>query len=169
LSTKDIIIGDVTASVTGYVEYDATEKGGGLGTQHRNGYPDLAAWITHDPDNESFVFRKFDRLSARNLLNLQNELLALEEKIDKLDRIMSESQDPNVLLSMKQWEDCERRAKSSGPEHHKQELDKSLRGKIKEYRKSPLHTTASNHELNTTQTKPSLSRGMGENRVVFEL
>lgn len=35
-----------------------------LGT-HRDGYPALAAWISHDPDNETFIFRKFDRLAAK--------------------------------------------------------------------------------------------------------
>jgi hypothetical protein len=112
------------------------------GTQRRNGYPDLAAWIAHDPDNESFVFRKFNRLSARNLLNLQNEMLDLEERIDKLDREMGESKDPNVLLSMKRWEDYSRRANQlPGPERQKKELEKDLREKIKEYRKSLISSS----------------------------
>ncbi|RYP21279.1 hypothetical protein DL765_002328 [Monosporascus sp. GIB2] len=51
----------------------------------RDGYPALAAWIGKDPDNETFVFRKFDRLSARNLLHLQCQLIQLEDEIDELD------------------------------------------------------------------------------------
>jgi hypothetical protein len=56
--------------------------------RQRSGYLSLAAWIAHDPDNETYVFRKFDRLSARNLLNLQNELIALEAELAAIDNQM---------------------------------------------------------------------------------
>jgi hypothetical protein len=43
-----------------------------------NGYATAASSIAQDPDKETYVFRRFDRLTARNLLNLQGELLALQ-------------------------------------------------------------------------------------------
>jgi hypothetical protein len=59
----------------------------------QDGFPALAAWIGRDPDNETFVFRKFDRLSARNLLQLQCQLIQLEDEIDKLDDAARKSPD----------------------------------------------------------------------------
>lgn len=107
------------------------EKGG-----HRDGYPSLAAWIAHDPDNESFVFRKFDRLGARNLLNLQSQLISLESKIERLDNLMRNNGDPEVLLSLARWETYEERTKDpSSIEYEKMMLEKELKDKIKEYRK----------------------------------
>ena len=49
----------------------------------RQGYPRLAAFINCDKD---FVtFRKFGRLQARVLLSKQDELIALEEKLQGVD------------------------------------------------------------------------------------
>ena len=59
----------------------------------RDGYPALAAWIGRDPDNETFVFCKFDRLSARNLLHLQCQLIQVEDEIDKLNDKARKSSD----------------------------------------------------------------------------
>ena len=58
----------------------------GQQTPPLEGYAAVAAWIALDPDSETFVFRKFDRLAARNLLYLQSELLAVEKDLDRLDR-----------------------------------------------------------------------------------
>ena len=107
----------------------------------RDGYPGLAAWIAHDPDNESYVFRKFDRLSARNLLNLQSQLIALEEKLDRFDRETRQSQDFELRLSARRWETFEKNAEDPNrPERTRMELAKDLQEKIKEYRK-PIVTS----------------------------
>ncbi|KAF2033187.1 hypothetical protein EK21DRAFT_98475 [Setomelanomma holmii] len=42
-------------------------------------------WIARNPDNETFIFRRFDRSAARNILHLQARLIALEHEIDQLD------------------------------------------------------------------------------------
>ena len=44
------------------------------------GYPSLAAFIASDKDKSTVIYRRFDRLSARNLLYLQSELAELEAK-----------------------------------------------------------------------------------------
>jgi hypothetical protein len=44
--------------------------------KHLSGYPSFAAFISQDPD--AAIYRKFERLSARNLLYLQSELHHLE-------------------------------------------------------------------------------------------
>jgi hypothetical protein len=49
------------------------------------GYPSLAAFIASDRDKSTAIYRRFDRLSARNLLYLESELQELEERQDALD------------------------------------------------------------------------------------
>ena len=49
------------------------------------GFPSFAAFIASDKAKSTAVYRRFDRLAARNLLQLQNELLSLEACQDALD------------------------------------------------------------------------------------
>lgn len=51
-----------------------------------DGYPTLADFIAGDADEEGFVFRRFRWLTARSLLHMQNELIALEEELKGIDR-----------------------------------------------------------------------------------
>jgi len=101
----------------------------------RDGYPTLAAWIGRDPDNETFVFRKFDRLSARNLLHLQCQLIQLEDEIDKLDEEARKSSDLNARQASRRWETLKELA-TDPARSEKARLDKAdeLAVKIKEYR-----------------------------------
>lgn len=66
-----------------------------------NGYATAASLIAQDPDKETYVFRRFDRLTARNLLNLQGELLALQDQLDNLDAKAASSPDAEIHLSMR--------------------------------------------------------------------
>ena len=79
------------AAIDSYVE---------AGVNTRDGYPALARWIASDQDYEGFVFRRFDRLSARNLLNLQSRLLALEKAINELDSESRQQRD----TGLRRWE-----------------------------------------------------------------
>ncbi|KAF2434200.1 hypothetical protein EJ08DRAFT_676152 [Tothia fuscella] len=49
------------------------------------GFSRLAAFIANDPDKSTTIYRKFQRLSAFNLLHMESELAELEEKIDTMD------------------------------------------------------------------------------------
>jgi len=51
--------------------------------QPAEGYPELAFLISTDMDFS--IFRKFDELSARNLLRMQAELITIEEELRRLD------------------------------------------------------------------------------------
>lgn len=53
---------------------------------HRDGYPGVAEWMFQGPAHDSYVFRRFDKLSARNLLFLQSELIKQEAQIEELDQ-----------------------------------------------------------------------------------
>jgi hypothetical protein len=104
-----------------------------------NGYATVASSIAQDPDNETYVFRRFDRLTARNLLNLQGELLALQDKLDALDEQAASSPDPHLRSSMKSWEALTRYAMGSqdrtGEEERKRlELAGDLEVKLRKYR-----------------------------------
>lgn len=53
------------------------------GPQRASGYPELAFLISTDMDFS--VFRKFDELSARNLLRMQGELMSIDEELRSMD------------------------------------------------------------------------------------
>ena len=75
-----------------------------------DGLPAVAAFIARDPDQETFVFRKFKRLTARALLHLQAELIDLEHQLDALDREAVNSFDEKLLMSMRDWEEMKMNA-----------------------------------------------------------
>lgn len=101
----------------------------------RDGYPALAAWVGRDLDNETFVFRKFNQLSARNLLHLQCQLIQLEHEINELNDDARRSSDLDARQALRRWEKLKELATDPArPE--KVRLDKAdeLAVKIKEYR-----------------------------------
>src|SRR5271154_1371889 len=51
-----------------------------------SGYASLANFIASDADHSSVIFKRFDRLSARNLLYMQSELAELQAQQDEYDR-----------------------------------------------------------------------------------
>lgn len=100
----------------------------------RDGYPALAAWIARDPDNESFVFRKFNRLGARNLLHLQSHLITLEHEIDVLDEEARRSPDFEAQQASRRWETLIEHAENPARAEMKRlEKAEELQGKIRGY------------------------------------
>lgn len=98
------------------------------------GYPSLAAFIASDSDKTTAIYRRFDRLSARNLLYLQSELVELEARQDALD-----AEDLRTTLedkkSVRNWQTLKSRAIEPGNTREKERLSVSeeIRRKIKEY------------------------------------
>lgn len=102
----------------------------------RDGYPALAAWMARDPDAEGYIFRKFKRLSARNLLHLQSQLTELKHEIDSLDAAARTGVDGEARQSSRRWEMLLQQAlQDSRPERQRLEKAKELSKMIKEYRK----------------------------------
>ena len=53
--------------------------------EYPNGFATVAAFIAKDRDNTTTIYRRFDRLAARNLLYLQSKVQKLEAVQDELD------------------------------------------------------------------------------------
>jgi Family of unknown function (DUF6594) len=86
-----------------------------------NGYPRLAAFLSSD---ENFrLYRRFDYLQARLLLNKQDELRELEIELDRLDK-RDENGNPSRLRS---------RAKDEALSGMRKELIRETEQKFHEY------------------------------------
>ena len=72
-------------------------------TQYIMGYPRFAAFIANDQDRLTTIYRRFERLSARNLLYLETELQELEASQDQLDA--ASSVDTDLASSMQSLEE----------------------------------------------------------------
>jgi hypothetical protein len=94
----------------------------------RDGYPGLSTWISGDPDHEGFIFRRFSRLSARNLLNLQSQLISIENELENLDQ---ESRKLPLDIGLRRWETFEHQLKDP-----LKKLYDELEDKMKSYRES---------------------------------
>jgi hypothetical protein len=102
------------------------------------GYPSLAAFIASDPDHSTAIYRRFDRLSARNLLYLQAELSILEKKQDELDKEDLNSDEIDSKDKARNWEALLARAEAGSDDAAEERVKvvKAIRDKIKEYSES---------------------------------
>jgi hypothetical protein len=100
----------------------------------RTGFPGLANKIAINRDYEAFIFRKFDRLSARNLLHLESRLAYLERKLDQVDE-QAERGDNETLRSLRAWEAFEENSTDvARPEHARMKIEREMGETLKEYR-----------------------------------
>ncbi|KAJ4252415.1 hypothetical protein NW762_011015 [Fusarium torreyae] len=108
------------------------------------GFPGLARNIATSPDYETFIFRKFDRLSARNLLHLESRLAYLEWKLDRADEQAMQSQDSETLRSVRAWEAFEENANDgSRPENTRMAIAEEIKKTLEEYRGDALFSSFS--------------------------
>ena len=104
-------------------------------TKYVKGYPSLAAFIASDVDKSTYIYRRFDRLCARNLLYLQDELAELEARQDKLDE-----EEWGAAIEQKRyvrdWSALKQKAREVGSVREKERLNVALqiREKLQEYR-----------------------------------
>lgn len=109
-----------------------------------SGFGDLAKFIASDHDGDTAIFRRFDILSARNLLYLQSELAELEclqrqyDEDDARDGMQASLSKP-INLASRDWASFNRGAGDSNSpinERLKKRMDLvyAIRGKLKEYR-----------------------------------
>lgn len=108
-----------------------------LQRERQGGYTAAASWLARDPDNETLVFRKFDRLTALNLLYLQSEILELEKRLDDMHLETVISYDMDLKDAASTWETLVSQCQQ---QNHRQDarermdLIMELRTKLKEYR-----------------------------------
>lgn len=93
-----------------------------------DGYPSLAAFIASDKDGTTAIYKRFNRLAARNLLLLQSELADLQVQLDKFD--LEDQGTMETLQSLRNWEDFKER---SATDPSRMELVKKIRETLKEY------------------------------------
>ena len=96
------------------------------------GYPSLAAFIASESDRSTSIYRRLDRLSARNLFYLQSELVELEARLDILD-----AADPKRTTDEKKSARAIGRFLRKGQDalrkKERMEVVKEIREKLKEY------------------------------------
>lgn len=103
--------------------------------QVRRGFPSLARKIAAGPDYETFIFRKFDQLSARNLLHLESRLTYLEWKLTTSDEKAALSSDTENVRCILTWEAFEDKARDKeSPESKRMEIAEEISRVLKDYR-----------------------------------
>lgn len=100
---------------------------------YADGYPALAAFIASDTDGSTAIFKRFNRLAARNLLLLQAELASLQEQLDAFDD--EDTRDLDTLQSLRNWDDYKARRKN---DQQRMELVSKIRGTLREYREAMI-------------------------------
>ncbi|KAH0562956.1 hypothetical protein GP486_002479 [Trichoglossum hirsutum] len=105
------------------------EKGGLKGSEYLAGYPDFAAFIASG--KELAIYRAFDRLSARNILYLQSELLYLQDKLEEFDRHDLEAKSFEEKMAARCWQIMAE--PSNDHDRERLELIRKIRPVLKEY------------------------------------
>ena len=78
------------------------------GVKPINGFPRVADKLASDPDKTTSIFRRFDRLSSRNLLFLEAELAELEALQNKYDEDDLIAADRMIIDCHSDWRKFER-------------------------------------------------------------
>lgn len=105
-----------------------------------DGYPALSAFIASDKDRSTFIYKRFDRLAARNLLVLQDDLAELQSRLDRFDqedweRYKSRGRDSLAALQdLQNWESYEA---TNGPGLDRMKVFTEIRRTLKKYREPP--------------------------------
>lgn len=111
--------------------------------ERHGGYLAAASWLARDIDNEKLIFRKFDTLSAANLLYMQSEILELERRLDNMHLLTVKGDDMDLKDAASTWETLVEQSRA-GTAHFRQdakermglirELRERLRERLREYR-----------------------------------
>ncbi|KAJ2994267.1 hypothetical protein NUW58_g1596 [Xylaria curta] len=94
------------------------------------GFPSLAAFIASDVDKSTLIFNRFDRLAARNLLYMQEELAELQAELEVFD--VEDSQDTESKKAGRNLNEFKKKSP------RRVELLREIRDKMKEYREALL-------------------------------
>ncbi|KAH9908518.1 hypothetical protein F4778DRAFT_350218 [Xylariomycetidae sp. FL2044] len=107
--------------------------------ERHGGYLSAASWLARDPDNETFIFRKFDRLAALNLLYMQSEILELEKRLSDQHLDVARGHDMDLKDAASTWETLTSQFRSGRPDAgERMKLILELREKLKTYHETLL-------------------------------
>ncbi|KAH8816614.1 hypothetical protein F5884DRAFT_853049 [Xylogone sp. PMI_703] len=120
-----------------------------------NGFPRVADKIASDPDKTTTIFRRFDRLSARNLLFQEAEIAELEAQLDKLDSNDLIAADGTVIECHSDWRKFEKYAterngqdEQANPKQAARfELALKIKEKLRDYRKFSIQELPSSEKV----------------------
>ena len=104
-----------------------------LSTLHATGFAAAAEFLASDADHESFIFRKFRRLAARNLLDMQNELNYLEQRQEQLDREVALSSDDVLCSAARNYDDFKENLASHQGLQMRKDLQEETDRKLEKY------------------------------------
>lgn len=102
--------------------------------EYVNGYASVAEFIARDRDNTSTIYRRFDRVAARNLLYLQSKLQRLEAIQDNLDGQDLRTNDKESKKAATSWENFISLATMREAEKRRMEIAEEIQKTIKTYR-----------------------------------
>lgn len=115
------------------------------------GYANLAAFVASDKERSATLFRRFESLSARNLLYLESELQELEtrqRKIDRADAAIADDPraDPDDTDIATDWQVLREKAEDLREQNavERMELLRKIRAKLEEYESALLRNSALN-------------------------
>lgn len=131
------------------------EEKGTVGVHYITGFGALASLIASDADHTTAVYKRFDKLAARDLLHYECELLELEARQDQYDRedaLDAEKQDSaddlqmRIRINARDWASFKHAAATdaaaSGDKaarwKKRMDLAMEIRSTLKEYSSSPL-------------------------------
>lgn len=133
--------------------------------EYLDGHADFAAYMSIDPDLQ--IYRRFARLSARNLLHLQSELSMLEAWFDEFDQEDAQSlgnasqpEKMDIWLRNRNWETFLLMAKagagSAASEEEKRQAKKlemveRLKATMAEYRNLPVKVEFLSNKANQSR------------------
>jgi hypothetical protein len=101
------------------------------------GFPSLTAFISSNAKSESFIFKRFDYLAARNLLYLQSELAYLQHRLQQFDEADYKAEGDGGQEARdcaRSWEEFERKKISNDGQRKRWELVHRIRNTLREYR-----------------------------------
>ena len=115
------------------------------------GFALVASKIASDSDKTTTIYRRFDELSARNLLFYQAELAELEGQQSDYDEVDLNAKDQASIECQRDWSEFEKHANEDENgmvqrrEKEKMNLAMKIREKLEKYRK--LYHTCQNLQL----------------------
>jgi hypothetical protein len=113
----------------------ANEDVEGGGPINPRGFPGLVELVSQDRDQETYVFRKFSKLTAWNLIYKQTELAGYEREVNAIEaQLASDGLSGSVALS---WKTLHAEAQKTGTSARRiTELSDKISTKLSEYRES---------------------------------